>query len=164
MNWSSSHPLHHALFYSPDAMSDNVPILFLSFLSPAISIVLYMMRMYLLYLKIFRPLKQHKTSVLFSDYRFNDPLIHFNHTTKITIINMSSLHTHTHIHASSSTHKSIPIIYTDKRRNTYKWKKANRRKDLTSQLKSNIMYKVVRATKQDVASHIKWWSKWIENN
>lgn len=39
-----------------------------------------------------------------------------------------------------------------------------RRKDLTSQLKSDIMYKVIRATKQDVASHIKWWSKWIENN
>jgi hypothetical protein len=41
---------------------------------------------------------------------------------------------------------------------------ANRRGDLTSQLKSDIMYKVVRATKQDVASHIKWWSKWIKNN
>jgi hypothetical protein len=33
-------------------------------------------------------------------------------------------------------------------------KKTNKREDLTSQLKSNIMYRVVRATKQDVASHI----------
>lgn len=120
---------------------------FLSFLSPAISIVLYVMRKYLLYLKKSFALLSNVKLLFYSyGYRSDDPLIHFNHTTKITIINMSSLHTHIHI--------KYNYMYKcmNKRRRE---KKMNRREDLTSQLKPNIMYKIIRATNRDVASHIK---------
>jgi hypothetical protein len=93
---------------------------FLLFLSPAISIVLYVMRVYLLYLKkSFGLLNNTKLLFYSDDYRSDDPLIHFNHTTKIIIINMSSLHTQ--IHAFSYTYKMYLTIYMDKRRrNAYK--------------------------------------------
>jgi hypothetical protein len=117
---------------------------FITFLSPTISIVLYVMRVHLLYLKIFRPLG-HNTKLLFysDDYRTrwaSHPLQPYNenHHHEYVII----------VHAHALIHTWSIYIYMDKRRNAYKWKKkANKREDLTSQLKSNIMYRVVKSDK-----------------
>ena len=96
----------------------------------------------------------NRTSLLFVVQRTDDPLIHFNRTTttKITIINMSLL-LHTRVNARFVARvRASPFPWTS----SPTWSNAamNRRNDLTSQLKSNIMYPIVSAVStQDVASH-----------
>lgn len=150
MNWSSSHSLTShspsSFSYSPDAMSDNVPILS-SFNSyhPASSIVLYIYdaHVYLLLRSTFQNLslswtyrKRKKTKkreffLLFLFRWIFHPLQskNENHHHQHVIITYSYTF-------SSSIYTYIICSKKKRRKKKRKWGP-----DLTSQLKSNIMYK-----------------------
>lgn len=123
MNWSSSHPLHHTyslslfltrfhflfLLYSPDAMSDNVPILssFFSYHQRFQLFYTYMMRVYLhtFYLP---NLSLSWTSPNFCFYS-DEPLIHFNQRTKSP--SSSTCHHYILVHARTFTSSKYVCIY-----------------------------------------------------
>lgn len=164
MNWSSSHSLtshsSSSFSYSPDAMSDNVPILS-SFNSyhPASSIVLYIYdaHVYLLLRSTFQNLslswtyrKRKKTKkreffLLFLFRWIFHPLQSKNEN-----------HHHQHVIITYS-YTFSSSIYTY----IICSKKNEERKRENEGRTWHLNWNRTLCIKQDVASHIKWWSKWI---